>query len=122
MPSITRRQLLAGAAGASALGAAAYAAHTVFAPTHRTTTATRPGAPRSPASAASPATRATLVLVTLYGGNDGLNTGGPYADPAYEAARPALAVTDAIHLDGALGLHPSLTGLKRLWDAGHLAI
>ena len=32
-----------------------------------------------------------LVLVTLYGGNDGINTVIPYADPAYQAARPELA-------------------------------
>jgi uncharacterized protein (DUF1501 family) len=33
----------------------------------------------------------TLVLVTLYGGNDGLNTVIPYADPAYRSNRPQLA-------------------------------
>ena len=32
-----------------------------------------------------------LVLVTLYGGNDGLNTLVPYTDSAYHAARPGLA-------------------------------
>ena len=32
-----------------------------------------------------------LVVVTLYGGNDGLNTVVPAADPAYAAARPDLA-------------------------------
>lgn len=31
-----------------------------------------------------------LVVVTLYGGNDGLNTVIPYKDPAYFAARPDL--------------------------------
>ena len=38
-----------------------------------------------------PADARTLVLVTLYGGNDGLNTVIPYADPAYHDARPELA-------------------------------
>src|SRR5690348_12750337 len=32
-----------------------------------------------------------LVLVTLYGGNDGLNTVIPYTDGAYHDARPDLA-------------------------------
>ena len=36
-----------------------------------------------------------LVLVTLYGGNDGLNTVVPFEDPAY-AARGSLAL-DAVH-------------------------
>jgi len=48
----------------------------------------------SPAAAARGATRSprTLVLVTLYGGNDGLNTVIPYQDPAYAAARGPLAI------------------------------
>ncbi|BCB84176.1 DUF1501 domain-containing protein [Phytohabitans suffuscus] len=65
-----------------------------------------------------------LVLVTLYGGNDGLNTVVPYADPAYHSARPELAYApeEALHLDDALGLNPALPGLKRLWDEKRLAI
>ena len=38
-----------------------------------------------------PANSRILVLVTMYGGNDGLNTVVPYADPAYHDARPELA-------------------------------
>jgi uncharacterized protein (DUF1501 family) len=66
----------------------------------------------------------TLVLVTLYGGNDGLNTVIPYADAAYYKSRPELAYAPerVLRLDGALGLNPKLTGLKRLWDEKHLAI
>ena len=30
----------------------------------------------------------TLVVITLYGGNDGLNTVIPFADAAYQSARP----------------------------------
>ncbi|GAA2701036.1 DUF1501 domain-containing protein [Micromonospora olivasterospora] len=68
--------------------------------------------------------RPALVLVTLYGGNDGLNTVVPYLDPAYHSARPELAYApeDVLHLDGALGLNPVLRGMKRLWDAKRLAI
>ena len=37
-------------------------------------------------------TRKLLVLVELKGGNDGLNTVVPYADPAYYALRPRIAI------------------------------
>ncbi|HXZ62333.1 MAG TPA: DUF1501 domain-containing protein [Acidimicrobiales bacterium] len=102
------------------LAAAGYTADTVI----TAGTSSRPVATARPAQApASPApARATLVLITLYGGNDGLNMVVPYADPTYAAVRPSLAVTDPIHLNDALGLHPALTGLKQTWDAGHLAI
>jgi uncharacterized protein (DUF1501 family) len=66
----------------------------------------------------------TLVLVTLYGGNDGLNTVIPYADPAYHDARPDLAYRpeEVLRLDSALGLNPGLRGFKRLFDQHKLAI
>jgi uncharacterized protein (DUF1501 family) len=32
-----------------------------------------------------------LVIVTLYGGNDGLNTVVPYQDPAYLSNRPDMS-------------------------------
>lgn len=65
-----------------------------------------------------------LVLVTLYGGNDGINTLVPYADPAYHQARPELAyaASDVLHLDGQLGLNPGLSGLAGLWRDGRLAV
>jgi uncharacterized protein (DUF1501 family) len=65
-----------------------------------------------------------LVIVTLYGGNDGLNTVVPYADPQYHALRPELAYKpeDVLHLNRHLGLNRGLSGLKRLWDKGRLAI
>ncbi len=67
---------------------------------------------------------ATLVLCTLYGGNDGLNTLVPYSDASYQSARSniALSANQVIALDGTYGLHPKLTGFKSLWDAGKLAI
>ena len=41
--------------------------------------------------------RNLLVLIELKGGNDGLNTVVPYADPAYYALRPKLAIArDAV--------------------------
>jgi len=67
---------------------------------------------------------AKVVLVTLYGGNDGLNTVIPYADPAYRAARPDLAYRpeEVLRLDDALGLNPVMGGLKRMWDDKRLAV
>jgi len=67
---------------------------------------------------------ARLVLVTLYGGNDGLNTVIPYQDPAYAAARGTLAVAPSavLPLDEGFGLHPGMPGFKRLWDARQLAV
>ncbi|HEY2207605.1 MAG TPA: DUF1501 domain-containing protein [Pseudonocardia sp.] len=65
-----------------------------------------------------------LVVVTLYGGNDGLNTVVPAADPAYRAARPELAYqpSEVLDLGEGLGLNPGLAGLKSLWDERSLAV
>src|ERR1700740_3572248 len=65
-----------------------------------------------------------LVVLQMAGGNDGLNTVVPYADDAYHVARPRLAFsTDQIlKIDDYAGLNPKLTGLKSLYDEGHLAI
>ncbi|MFC7548030.1 DUF1501 domain-containing protein [Plantactinospora sp. GCM10030261] len=65
-----------------------------------------------------------LVIVTLYGGNDGLNTVIPYADRAYYDARPELAHEPdrVLRLDDSLGLHPVLKGLSRLWSDRRLAV
>ena len=35
-----------------------------------------------------------LVLITLYGGNDGLNTVVPVNDPIYQDLRPGIAYTE----------------------------
>lgn len=65
-----------------------------------------------------------LVLVTLYGGNDGLNTVIPVHDAAYQSARGELAYApaDTLTLDDTLALNPALKGLKSSWDGGRLAI
>ena len=65
-----------------------------------------------------------LVVVTLYGGNDGLNTVVPASDPAYQAARPHIAYQpdEVLDLGEGLGLNPGMTGLKGLWDSGALAV
>src|SRR5256712_4711765 len=66
----------------------------------------------------------TLIIVQMAGGNDGLNTVVPFTDPLYHQMRPTLGITDSkiIPLDTRLGFHPNLSPLKKLWDAGHLAI
>jgi len=65
-----------------------------------------------------------LVVVQLSGGNDGLGTVIPYADPTYFAARPTLAPDKAsiLKLTDSLGLHPALKSVKGLYDNGHLAV
>ena len=65
-----------------------------------------------------------LVLLTLYGGNDGLNTVIPAADPAYHSARPDLAYQqhEVLDVGDGLGLNPSMTAMHDLWSAGKLAI
>jgi uncharacterized protein (DUF1501 family) len=65
-----------------------------------------------------------LVLVELKGGNDGLNTVVPYADPEYYNLRPRLAIArdQVLQLDARTGLHPSLQPLMPLWDARELAV
>ncbi|MGB9222391.1 DUF1501 domain-containing protein [Mycobacterium sp.] len=65
-----------------------------------------------------------LVIVTLYGGNDGISTVIPYADNAYHDARPDLAYapSEVLHLDDQLGLNPAMRGLAQLWNQRQLAI
>lgn len=65
-----------------------------------------------------------LVVVTLYGGNDGLNTLVPYAASAYQDARPELAygANEVLVLDDFYGLNPGMEGLAQLFADGSLAI
>ena len=65
-----------------------------------------------------------LVVVQLSGGNDGLSMVIPYGDDVYYQARARIshAAKDILKIDGYLGLHPNLTGLKNLYDNGDLAI
>jgi len=65
-----------------------------------------------------------LVVLQLTGGNDGLNTVVPYTDENYRRLRPKLQLADAkLHkLDDCIGLHPSLDGLKKLFDNGQAAV
>ncbi len=113
MDGLTRRSFLraSGVTGAVALlaGAGGVTLERVLARGHET-----PLASNTP----------ILVLLTMYGGNDGLNTVIPFADPAYHDSRPDLAYKpeEVLHLDGALGLNPGLKGMSDLWTQKKLAI
>jgi len=65
-----------------------------------------------------------LLLLELNGGNDGLNTVVPFADPLYAQQRPTLAVPreKVLQLDENLGLHPALEPLMPFWQGGELAV
>ncbi len=112
MDTVTRRKFLiaSGVAGGAAL--AAGGAWTLRDVLGTATWDDRPGDAK------------TLVLVTLYGGNDGLATVIPFAEPGYREARNdlAYAAEEVIKLDDATGLNPALTGFKRMFDAKKLAI
>jgi uncharacterized protein (DUF1501 family) len=70
-----------------------------------------------------------LVVLDLAGGNDGLSTLAPYNDPNYYSRRPTIAIPAGTVLQvgtdssgKALGLHPRLTGLRGVFNAGKLAL
>jgi uncharacterized protein (DUF1501 family) len=75
-----------------------------------------------------------LIILQLHGGNDGVNTIIPLGDyERYQFARPNIALAEkgpraAIKLDSTLansqqaGLHPSMTGIKDLYDQGKVKI
>jgi uncharacterized protein (DUF1501 family) len=66
----------------------------------------------------------SLVVIQLTGGNDGLNTVVPYSQAAYRANRPTIGIPDdqVLHLTDNIGLNPVMTGMKKLYDGGQLAI
>lgn len=65
-----------------------------------------------------------LVIIQLSGGNDGLNTVIPFRNDLYYKERPTLGIqkNNIIKLNDEVGLNPSLTPIKRLYDKGHLSI
>ncbi len=68
-----------------------------------------------------------LIVILLRGAVDGLNVVIPYAEPAYYAARPTIAIArpgtpgGALPLDDHFALHPALASLIPLWRDGGLA-
>lgn len=65
-----------------------------------------------------------LILVELQGANDGLNTVIPFKDRNYYKLRPTIGVPkkDILTLDENVGLHFSLRGLAKIFEAGELKI
>ena len=75
------------------------------------------------------ASRRNLVVLYLNGGNDALSTLAPYTDPFYFSRRPTVAIPAGNVLQVGTdssgrphGLHPRLTGLRQIFDNGHLAL
>jgi len=68
--------------------------------------------------------RSVLVLVQLAGGNDGLNTVVPFADPNYYRLRPTIGLPQdkVLKLSDTHGLHPSCAALQSLYGEGKLGI
>src|SRR5712671_4243572 len=66
-----------------------------------------------------------LVMIQLAGGNDGLRTVVPLADPALHDLRPKLSgpmVSQALPLNDRFGFNHNLGSIKGLWDKGRVAI
>ena len=83
-----------------------------------------PGFLRAAAAASTQEKETVLVVIQLSGGNDGLNTVVPFADPTYRSSRPKLAISasDVLKVSDSLGFHPSARGLADLLEDGRLAI
>ncbi len=110
---LNRRQLLTHSARflGAATGVALLGAHA-------------PGWAQSVTQRAASAADRILVLIELKGGNDGLNTVVPYANPQYAAMRPSLAIKsdEVLKIDSRVGLHPELKALLPLWEKNELAV
>lgn len=85
-------------------------------------------APTVVAASRPKTTDRTLVLCTLYGGNDGLNTVVPYESGIYKSLRQGCSISESEALpigeadNFKLGLHPAMQNIKTLWEAGQVAI
>ncbi len=118
--SISRREFLAGLGAAGALSAAGAYGITTWTRDGGHGAATAAGTGRAIEPTSTPGR--TLVLLELAGGNDALNMVVPHGDPAYRTLRPTLGITNAIDLDGHIGLSPKLTTLAAEYRAGRVAI
>ena len=84
--------------------------------------------PRVAFADAPSASRDVLVVIFLRGGCDGLSICVPYAEDAYYAARPTIAIPRpdsgnnfaGADLDGFFSIPPAMAPLKAAFDAGHL--
>lgn len=65
-----------------------------------------------------------LVLINLFGGNDGLNCVVPHGDDRYYSLRPGLAIdrSSVLAIDARVGLNPGMRSLKSMYERGMVAI
>lgn len=75
-------------------------------------------------SAPLPAGTPILVVITLYGGNDGLNTIVPFNDPVYHSARANIALSSSqlLPINSTLAFNSSMPEIAALYGAGKVAV
>ncbi len=66
----------------------------------------------------------SLVFLQLDGGNDGLNTYVPFADPLYREFRPNIGFSadDVINKNKGMGFHPALKAMAAIQQEGNLSV
>ena len=65
-----------------------------------------------------------IVVLSLSGGNDGVNTVIPYSNPLYYDYRPTIGISEdqVLRINDDVGFHPSMIELKQMYDEGNVAV
>ena len=65
-----------------------------------------------------------FAVLSLSGGNDGLNTVVPFTNGLYYDNRPRLGISpeDVVQITDEYGFYPKMAPLKKYWDEGKMAI